>query len=169
MYRVKEKEGWGTYGRLTYTYFHSINQKDGEKGAVGVDEKNFWTKNMLGWEWKHLSLNLRWTQKPPAPHRRTGNVKTRALTKLHKHALVFPFVILFPLSLSLTNTHTLSFSLSLDALGSVSPSEICHSLSDIPGSPDSPPLLHSPHCSVSPWNRPLFSQRYLCLGNILVP
>lgn len=59
---------------------------------------------------------------------------------------------------------TLLLSISRDALGSVSPGEICHPLSDIPVGP---PLLH-------PWlrlsaGRAWFSQRWLCLWNISLP
>lgn len=68
------------------------------------------------------------------------------LTKLHRHALVSPFVsppspsLLFASALYLFfffSKHTLTFSSpnSLDASGSVSPGEMCHLLSDIPAIP----------------------------------
>lgn len=101
---------------------------------MGEDKKDFLRKR-VGLKW--LSFNLRWTLKPP--HRQTDNAKKGAPTKLYKHALVYPFVIFFP-----PLTHSFSHSLSLlDALGLVSPGEMCHPLSDIPvasGQPTSAPL-----------------------------
>lgn len=65
--------------------------------------------------------------------------KTGALTKLYKHALVYPFVILFFSS----PLHSFSpLAVSLDALGSVSPGEryVIHYLT-FQSSLDGPPLL----------------------------
>lgn len=35
--RVKGKDRWAAYGKLTQMYSLSVNQKDGEKGAAGKD------------------------------------------------------------------------------------------------------------------------------------
>lgn len=95
-----------TYGVYTFPFNQS-----GREGAVGKDKKVFLSKHTLGWEAKRLSLNLEWTQEPPALHRITANAIKGTLTKLHKHALVYPFVIpLSPLTPSQTVTHPLSLS-----------------------------------------------------------
>lgn len=87
-----------------------------------------------------------------------------ALTKLHKHALVYPFVILPPLCN--LHTHSLSLSLfhsgSLDALGPVSPGEMRYPLSDIPVVSGQPTSV--PQGSVSQRIWPCFPRRISVLG-----
>lgn len=177
--KVKGKDrrggGWRR-GKLTSTYFHWINRKVGERSSRGSEERLSNQTRVVGPRVEVILLELDVNLQLLAY--KLIMPKKGALTKLHKHALVCPFVIL-PYSLPLSQ-HMHSFTpspspwmpLARCHLERERERDVIHYLT-FQLSLDGPPLLRSAHGSVSQRIRPRVSppppRGASVSGNISVP